>query len=190
MMDKSIANNLIQMYSKNAINSKDLAMFLAQIDHETQGFTRFEELGYSPARAFAVFPKKFKTVENAKKIYTEGGSDGLFNVMYGGRMGNHLPNDGAWFKGRGFFMYTGREMYTEIEKVTKAKVRKDPSIMVSGLAVNNAFALHYWKSRGLDKSGALGDVELNTLIVNGGNFGLLERIKLYNKWLKLIGDSK
>ena len=84
------------------------AHLLGQAHHESGGFKRTREgLFYStPERLMAVWPSRFKTVEDAMP-YTKDPQK-LANKVYNGRMGNaEDSNDGWLYAGKGFLQCTG-----------------------------------------------------------------------------------
>ena len=91
--------------------------FIANCAHESGGFRiRKESLNYTrPERLVTVWPSRFTiTGEPNKrdaKLWVNKPID-LANLVYGGRMGNIQPGDGAAFVGGGFAQITGRDAYT------------------------------------------------------------------------------
>lgn len=88
-----------------------LCHFLAQIAHESGGFTVKEEsLNYKTSkRLMQVWPKRFPTVASTKPFL--GQPTKLGDKVYGGRMGNKDPGDGFKYRGRGYLQTTGRDAY-------------------------------------------------------------------------------
>ena len=81
-----------------------LCHFLAQIAHESGGFTVKEEsLNYKTSkRLMQVWPKRFPTVASTKPFLGQP-------TKLGGRMGNKDPGDGFKYRGRGYLQTTGRD---------------------------------------------------------------------------------
>lgn len=88
-----------------------LAQFMATISHESGGMTLVEESGnYTSAsrirKVWSSRPEAAKFVRNPK---------GLFNSVYGSRMGNErngINDDDGWrYRGRGLIQLTGRDSY-------------------------------------------------------------------------------
>lgn len=164
---------------------EDEAVFLAHALHESKWFTDLEEnLNYSWKRLMAVWPSRFLNPLKAKQY--ERQPQKLANFVYGGRLGNHLPNDGWYFRGRGIFMTTGRDNYRDVamhlfgETVT---LMKNPGLLTTPQwAV--ASALRYWKVR---KMKGVHDLKKSTKLLNGGTHGLADRIEIYHTiypWVK------
>lgn len=88
----------------------DLGYCLATTHHETGGamVPRVENLTYTTAsRIRAVWPSRFAN-DAAAAPYVRN-PQALANRVYGGRLGNTLPNDGWDFRGMGLVQATGRE---------------------------------------------------------------------------------
>jgi putative chitinase len=90
---------------------KDLSYILATVYHETGDKMQpvEENLRYSAKRLTQVWPSRFPTLGSAKPYANN--PKALANKVYGGRLGNHLPNDGWDMRGRGLPQITGRENY-------------------------------------------------------------------------------
>ena len=97
-----------------------LPEFIANIAHESGGFRlRKESLVYTrPERLIAIWPSRFGVGKRDPKQYINN-STKLANFVYGGRMGNTQPNDGADFVGGGFAQITGRDAYTMYHRFSK-----------------------------------------------------------------------
>ena len=96
-----------------------LCHFLAQVGHETGGFTIIRELmRYKPARAKQVWPARFRNMAHAELARLCADPVRFSDHVYGGRMGNRKgTSDGFDFRGAGFIQTTGRYAF---EKYAKA----------------------------------------------------------------------
>jgi putative chitinase len=137
---------------------KRLAMFFAQIDHESGGFKWLKELG----------------------------NDSYFN-KYDGRkdLGNTQKGDGLRFKGRGYIQVTGRYNYTLISKDTKIDYLNNPH-WLEREADAMISALWYWQKKNLNKFADASDLKGATKVINGGYTHLKDREEKYNKYLKVF----
>ena len=104
-----------------------LAMFLAQIGHESDGLTALEEkLSYSAARLMQVWPARFRTIAVAQTV--AGRPQSLANLVYAGRMGNGPADSGdGWrYRGRGYIQLTGRANYRAVGRACGLDLEGDP----------------------------------------------------------------
>lgn len=98
-------------------NPKELAHFMAQMAHESDGFKTLKE--YASGRAY------------------EGRVKDL---------GNTQPGDGVRFKGRGFVQLTGRANYTDFARDSGIDVVNNPELLEREDVAAQA-AIWYWKRR-------------------------------------------
>lgn len=176
--------------SAGITDPSELAMFLAQIDHESGGFKALEEnLNYSPARLLQIFPKYFRSTAEAEAAAAAGPA-GIANRVYGGRMGNTLPGDGYKYRGRGLIQLTGKDNYTAAGKALGIDLVNNPDLAADAVTAAK-IAVWFWKSRnGLGAAGRSGDVLTATRLINGGTNGLSDRGSLYTKYLAMARDGK
>jgi putative chitinase len=163
-----------------------LAMFVAQILHESGGLSRTEEnLNYSAKRLLEVFPRYFKTAMDANSVV--GHPDLIARRIYGGRMGNDPApsNDGYSYRGRGLIQLTGKDNY----KIAGASIGLD-LVKNPGLAVEPSIAAKiaawYFSSHGCNQHADKGDIPACTKAINGGLIGLSDRTALYHKALQMV----
>lgn len=157
---------------KTFSSPSDLATFLGQILHESgQLEILVESLNYSTAeRLCAVWPSRFPSV-SAAAPYVHN-PDGLAEKVYGGRMGNNTPGDGAKYRGRGLLMCTGKDCYRAVGKALGVDLVAAPERLAEPeLALRSAIA--WWEKNIPDA--ALGDVYRVSKLVNGGTVGLADR---------------
>lgn len=97
-------DDMQQLFEKYEINTTNRAAgFLAQCGHESGGFKALQEnLNYSAAALLKVFPKYFKSVEEAEKYARN--PEKIANRVYADRMGNgnEESGDGYRYRGRGW----------------------------------------------------------------------------------------
>lgn len=164
-----------------------LAHFLAQCDHESQGFKRLEEnLNYSAAGLLATFGKHFQGVAEAYARKPVA----IANRAYADRLGNgdEASGDGWKYRGRGFIMLTGRDNYMRAGMCLGMDFIKNPEFVAQGYPLS--VALWFFKSNKIwdvctePTEKAVKEV---TRRVNGERcLGLDERIKLFNKYWGII----
>ena len=89
-----------------------VAAFVAQCAHESGNF-RFltENLNYKAESLVKVFPKYFKTLDEARAY--ERQPEKIANKIYANRMGNsdEASGDGWRYRGRGLIQLTGHDNY-------------------------------------------------------------------------------
>ena len=85
---------------------------------------------------------RFNTIEEANALVKKG-PDAVAEVIYGGRMGNDKPGDGAKYVGRGYIQLTGKDAYKAISKmmfnddrlVKNPELANDPKIAADMIPV-------------------------------------------------------
>ena len=175
-------NNAFIKYHITDINEK--AMFLAQTTHESNDYKRLEEsFNYRPERLFEVFKKRVGTLENAKKLCSEG-AKAIANFVYGGRLGN-AQDEGYKYRGRGIIQLTGKNNYEyygkkiNIDLVNNPDLAKEPNTAIE-------IALLFWKEKECGLYAKLRDVKTVTKLINGGYNGLADRQKRFDRILKIL----
>lgn len=158
-----------------------LAMFLAQVGHESAGFTRVvENLNYSAAALSRVWPKRFPTPAVAAAFARQ--PERIANRVYGGRMGNgpETSGDGWRYRGRGLIQLTGRANYRACSSALEVDLVKEPEL----LATRRLAALSagwFWKTRELSPLADAEDVAGVTRKINGGVHGLEDRTARFRR---------
>ena len=158
-----------------------LAHFFAQILHES-GCLRFdmENLNYSADALLKVFPKYFKTREEAEAYARQ--PQKIADRVYARRMGNgdEGSGDGWKYRGRGLIQLTGKDNYRAFASwVGDPRIVDDPDLVASEYAVHSA--VFFWDSRELNALADNDDVVALTKKINGGTNGLAHRRELLNK---------
>jgi putative chitinase len=162
------------------------AMFIAQVGHESAGFTATaESFNYSVAGLQSTFGKRL-TAEQCKMlgrqreetVVPENRQAAIANLVYGSRMGNKGPSDGWKYRGRGLIQITGLDNYRACSTGVKTDL-----LLVPELLEKDEYAMRsagwFWKSRNCGKYA--GDVERVTLLINGGKNGLADRQERFER---------
>lgn len=173
-----------QMAESGITDPKEQAMFMAQLDHESGGFTKMEEsFNYkSAARLMQVSGSARKQGQPAVEKAMAQGPEAIAELMYGGRMGNKSPGDAYNFRGRGAIQLTGRENYARAGKALGIDLENHPELAAE--PENSAkVAAWYWKDAKLGPAARMGDVRAVTKRINGGTNGLDDRAAKYEKYL-------
>lgn len=178
----------------NITTRQQQAAFVAQVGHESAGFTRtVENLNYSALGLKNTWPNRFKdksTGEPNEKANTIARNpQAIANEVYNGRMGN-VPgsNDGWTYRGRGYLQITGRDNYKMIGQVMTDKgMINDPNAFVENPALLEQplyaalSAGAFWEKNGLNRYAT--DIETLTKRINGGLIGLDDRKAKYTALL-------
>lgn len=163
--------------------------FLGQIAAEAQGLGRLDEnLNYTtPSRLVAVYGKKlFPDLATARRYIRSPKK--LANHVYGGRIGNTLPDDGWTYRGSGLIQLTGRANFRAVGKLVGMPLEEEPELCRhadSALAI----ALGYWR---LNKISAVADAATDAAVravtakINAKLLGLDERKRYFRKALSVL----
>ncbi|WP_206419348.1 glycoside hydrolase family 19 protein [Pseudomonas oleovorans] len=192
---RSVKNAASYAKGKNALrhamaesgitDPNEQAAFMAQMDHESAGFTSMQEsFNYRDAdRLMAVSGSARRHGKQAVETAMAQGPEAVAELMYGGRMGNVNPGDAHAFRGRGFVQLTGRDNYTAASRALGIDLVSNPD-MAADPEVAAKVATWYWKSRpGLSEAAKNGDVTGVTKKINGGTNGLADRQAKTEKYL-------
>ena len=128
------------------LRQDQLEYFIGQCVTETKNYKRLEEdLNYtSTARLMQVFPKRIKNKKMAKKFI--GNPEALANYVYANRNGNKYAGDGWKYRGRGYLMLTGRELYQQAGDALGLDLVNNPD-MVLDPKIAARTAIWYWQSK-------------------------------------------
>ncbi|WP_085618850.1 MULTISPECIES: glycoside hydrolase family 19 protein [unclassified Pseudomonas] len=160
---------------------KSKAMLMANVDHESGGFTKTEEnLNYSAKRLQQVFPKYYKNVEDARA--DAGNPEAIANRVYGGRMGNTEAGDGFKYRGRGALQLTGKAQYEAMGKKLGIDLVNNPDLAADP-KYSAQIAVAHWKASGADKAAQAGDLVGARKRTNGGTNGLADVESKYDAYL-------
>lgn len=158
----------------------ELHDFIAQVAHESGGFTIVEEsLNYTtPARILEIFGvgRHSAKITEAEAQQLAGKPEALAERVYGlgnpkkaAELGNIEPGDGWKFKGWGAMQITGR---ADHEKYFDGTYDGETCLRA---------ALMEYTAKGCPKYAMACDIVKTTKLINGGTNGLAERKKLLAK---------
>lgn len=161
----------------------EIAMFLAQTDVESGGFTSLSEnLNYSPGRLFSVFGKAHFASESDAQEVAKGGPEAIANRVYGNRMGNSAADDGYKYRGRGIIQLTGKANYAKYGKMIGVDLINKPDLAADqDTAIKLAIA--FWKDHKASGPAQQGDVKSVTYAINGGYNGVNDRAAKFKQYL-------
>lgn len=130
----SIDTKLIESLSAGGITDKRAqANIMSQVQAESAGVAKSENLNYSPERLMQIFPKKFANIQEASRVASQG-PEAIGEKIYGGRMGNTAVGEGFKFRGRGLIQLTGKDNYKKfgdiigVDLVSNPELANDPVI--------------------------------------------------------------
>ncbi len=182
---------LLQTATAAGITDKnELISLMSQTASESGHFSQTKEnIKWSPTTMARLWPNRFPSMETAKAIHSQG-PEAVAEKVYGGRMGNDQPGDGAKYIGRGFIQLTGKDNYEALQKRTGLNVVQDPDIIARDPKAASQSAVDFWLNRGpgLRAAAQRGDVEKTTKLVNGGYNGLSERKSLFAQYASRIDE--
>ncbi len=156
------------------------AHFLAQVGHESAGFTKVEEgLNYSENALLAMFGKRINPAQ--ARAYGRNNDHPanqrmIANIIYANRNGNGGvgSGDGYRYRGRGLIQITGKANYAALSGQLSADVVANPDLLTENLQAAMSAAA-WWKNHGLNELADQDDVTRITRVINGGTNGLDDR---------------
>ena len=165
----------------------DQAMFVAQMGHESEGFTRLvENLNYAAENLVPTFGRHRITPQQAAALgrtaAQPANQKAIANLVYGGEwgkknLGNQSAGDGWKYRGRGLKQITGLSNYRNCGQALKLDLVSYPEMLERDEYAARSAAWFYVSHGCLLHSG---DVDRVTLLINGGRNGLDKRRALFN----------
>jgi putative chitinase len=160
--------------------TRRVAAFIAQMAHESDGFTRLEEnLNYSAKRLTQVWPNRFPTLEAAKPYANN--PEKLANKVYANRMGNgpEESGDGWRTRGAGPLQVTGTDNLKGFAKAMKMKLA-EAIVYARTVAGGIMAAAWFWEANDINRLADTPGVADESKRINGGTHGLADREKRFN----------
>ena len=165
---------------------KRQAAFIGQCSHECNHFKTLEEnLNYRAETLQSKFGHKFKPEEFA--VYAHH-AEKIANRIYANRMGNRdeASGDGYRFRGRGCIQLTGHDSYWHFGQAVGQDFVMRPELVATPMYAALS-AGWFWKTHGCNDLAEAENWVGLTKRINGGTFGLDERIKLTQHALAVLG---
>jgi putative chitinase len=171
---------------------EDVAMFIAQCGHESEGYTCIsEDLDYSVQSLIREFVPNHMTMGQAKSLgrgLTEKTlplprQTAIANLAYHGRNGNKAAGDGWKYRGRGLIQITFLDNYLACGRAIGVDLVVNPALLQEDQYAAESAAWFYASRGCLNHPG---DAVRVTQIINGGQNGVEDRIARYKVALTVL----
>ncbi|MDC8803923.1 hypothetical protein PRZ61_10795 [Halomonas pacifica] len=170
----------------------EVAMFLAQVGHESADLTRLSEnLNYSVAGLLKTFGRHRITKAQAQRYGRSQGrpadQQAIANIIYGGEwgrrnLGNTAPGDGWRHRGMGPIQLTGKANQRACQEATGLPILDNPERLATLPRYGAMASAWYWITRVTPGV----SIERVTREVNGGRHGLADRRNRYERIMRHI----
>lgn len=179
---------LTAAYAGGIRSPRELANFMAQVGHESNGLNRLEESfrymrGVAQIPGQAAWREGSQALDAARKDALQGKPQRLAELMYGDRNGNDQPGDGFRYHGRGYLPVPGKGHYRAagtalgLDLVDKPELAAEPQHAAR-------IAVWYWRNHVPPE--AREDVKAATQALNGRLYGLDDRRTRFDAWEKRL----
>ena len=194
MITEREAQLLLDATATGMHSPNELANFMAQVAHESNGLSELNErflytkgISQITSKVRSALREGSEALELARVEALNGRPEQLAELMYGERMGNDQPGDAFKYHGRGYLQLTGKAQYREagealgIDFMTHPELAADPKYA-------GKIAIWYWNKNVHSK--AAEDVQRATLIINGGENGLADRAERFESWRAVLTQDR
>ena len=129
---------------------EEMANFMAQMSHESTGFTRLEESfrytqGVHQIPVRSAWREGEQALEAARQEALQGRPQELGRLMYGGRMGNDDAGDGYLYRGRGYTQLTGENNYRAAATALNLDLVENPAL-AADRGNSEQIAIWFWQN--------------------------------------------
>lgn len=170
----------------NIQSARQQAAFIGQCSHECNNFKTLEEnLNYKAETLNKLWPQRFPTMEIANAYAHQ--PQRIANKVYASRMGNRdeASGDGFRFRGRGAIQLTGHDSYWHCGQALGEDLVAQPDL-VSTPKYAALSAGWFWSTHNCNALAEANNYEALTRKINGGTFGLSERIAKTQKAYQVL----
>lgn len=182
-----------------------VAMWVANLAHESQGFVRLvENMNYSAQRLAQVWPRRYAVDPRAidkrpNELATFLGNkpDCVANDVYALRMGNGAPSTGhGWlYRGRYPVMLTGKANYEAANDALGVPDTSDPDALLQDLPGMARVCAWFWTVNGCNHFADANDFDGACDKINfgaktdryGDSIGFADRIEYFNRAKAALG---
>ena len=158
----TISEQEIKTFARTSYSNNPLAAaaLIATVEAESASGKTLVEKGYTKSRALEVFVERNRkkdgtlsaTMQERKRrieaLPNNASGDDIFDIVYGGRMGNTEPNDGSRYKGRGLIQITGKNNYRDVGNSIGVDLVENPELLETDKNVMLQATLAYLKDEG------------------------------------------
>jgi len=170
----------------NIQSARQQAAFIGKCSHECNNFKTLEEnLNYKAETLNKLWPQRFSTMEIANAYAHQ--PQRIANKVYASRMGNRdeASGDGYRFRGRGAIQLTGHDSYWHCGQALGEDLVAQPDL-VSTPKYAALSAGWFWSTHNCNALAEANNYEALTRKINGGTFGLSERIAKTQKAYQVL----
>ena len=191
VMPLNVVTQVPDVINKFGINTPvSLSHFLSQCAYESSGFKiATENLNYSKEGLMKIFKRYFPTEQIATQYVKQ--PEKIANKVYASRMGNgnELSGDGWKYRGRGYIQLTGKDNYANFNKLVSDDLILDPDLVATKYPLISA--AWFFSKNCLGKCTDISDKTVTnvTRCVNGGENGLIERLKYFKLYYQLLSKN-
>ena len=183
----SAERTVYQEAVSQGLSGPELSAFMAQVNHESAGFSSMRERGYSYSRNYASMPRAWKERLARDGVNASNGTAAaIFNSVYANRNGNgdFASGDGNRYRGRGFIQLTGRANYRQVGEAIGVDLEGNPQLMEDPAVAAKA-SVAWWKINVEPVISDFTNIGAVSGVVNRGDpnkqaHGLSERRSLFN----------
>lgn len=164
------------------------AAFIGQCQHECNNFKTLEEnLNYKAETLHKLWPQRFPTMEIANEYAYQ--PEKIANKVYSGRCGNRdeASGDGWLYHGRGAIQLTFHDNYFHAGKALDVDFVSNPK-QVATPKYAALTAGWFWNTHNCNALADSQDWVNLTKKINGGTFGLAERIKNISRAISILSQ--